>query len=130
MAKETMMQHLSRVDYEEDKLWYPERLEDYEKDTTNEYVDLNTDTLWDKEYENLHKGLNADGSEIKKETMKIPKIKSKWIHTNGIKYKVVAIANETNTEKYPLTIIYKGKNGKVWSRPLSDWYRSFTEIIK
>ena len=130
MAKETMMQHLSRIDYEEDKLWYPERLEDYEKDITNEYVDLNTDTLWDKEYENLRKGLNVDGSKIKKETMKIPKIKSKWIHTNGVKYKVVAIANETNTEKYPLTIIYKGKNGKIWSRPLNDWYRSFTEIIK
>jgi len=128
MAKETMMEHLSRVSYEEDKLWYPERLEDYEKDTINKYVDPNRDTLWDKEYENLHKGLNADGSEIKKEIMKIPTIKSKWRHTNGIKYKIIAIANETNTEKYPITVVYKGKNGKIWSRFLSDWYRSFTEI--
>lgn len=62
------------------------------------------------------------------EVIKIPKIKSKWRHTNGIKYKVILITNETDTEKYPLTVIYKGKNGKIWSRPLSDWYRSFTEI--
>lgn len=45
--------------------------------------------------------------------MKIPKIKSKWQHTNGIKYKVIAIANETNTEKYPITVVYKGKNEKI-----------------
>jgi hypothetical protein len=130
MAKETMMEHLSRVSYEEDRLWYPERLEDYEEGNVNKYVDLNRDTLWDKEYEKLDKGLNADGSEIKSKNMKIPKLKSKWRHANGIKYKVIAITNETDTEKYPLTIVYKGKNGKVWSRPLSDWYRSFTEIIK
>lgn len=63
-----------------------------------------------------------------KEEIKTPEIKSKWIHTNGIKYKVILITNETDTEKYPLTVVYKGKNGKVWSRPLNDWYRSFTEI--
>ena len=110
MAKETMMQHLSRIDYEEDKLWYPERLEYYEKENSDLYLNIN----------------NSDV----KEAMKIPKIKSKWRHSNGIKYKIIAIANETNTEKYPLTVVYKGKNGKIWSRPLSDWYRSFTEIIK
>ena len=59
---------------------------------------------------------------------KIPAIKSKWRHTNGIKYKVIAIANEENTEKYPITVVYKGKNGKIWSRLLTDWHRSFTEL--
>jgi hypothetical protein len=129
MAKESMMQHLSRVAYEEDKLWYPERLENYEKEAVNEYLDPNRDTLWDKEYENLHKGLNADGSEIKREVMKkFPKIKSKWRHTNGIKYKVILITNlDSVNEKYPTTVVYKGKNGKIWSRPLSDWYRSFSK---
>ena len=53
---------------------------------------------------------------------------SKWKHYNGIEYKVIAIANEENTEKYPTQVIYKGENGKVWSRLLSDWHRSFTEI--
>ena len=65
-----------------------------------------------------------------KEKIKIPEIKSKWKHYNGIEYKVINIANEDNTEKYPTTVVYKGKNGKVWSRFLSDWYRSFTEIKK
>lgn len=58
----------------------------------------------------------------------VPTIKSKWIHTNGIKYKVVLITNlDSVNEKYPTTVVYKGKNGKVWSRPLSDWYRSFSK---
>jgi hypothetical protein len=86
------------------------------------------DTLYDKEYENLFNGLNADGSKPIKKRFKTPEIKSKWRHTNGIKYKVILITNEADTEKYPLTVVYKGKNGKIWSRPLSDWYRSFTEI--
>ena len=98
MAKETMMQHLSRIEYEEDKLWYPERLERYEPPI--------------------------------KEVVKIPTIKSKWKHYNGIEYKVIAIANGENTKKYPITVVYKGTNGKVWSRPLIDWHRSFTEINK
>ena len=63
-----------------------------------------------------------------KEEIKLPLLKSKWKHYNGIKYKVIAITNEENIEKYPITIVYKGKNGKMWSRPLTDWYRSFTEI--
>lgn len=93
----------------------------------DEYPDEIED-LYDIMYKNLHNGLNADGTEIKKFIPIIPKLKSKWRHKNGIKYKVIAIANELDTENYPLTVIYKGKNGKIWSRPLNDWYRSFTKI--
>lgn len=61
--------------------------------------------------------------------MRIPKIKSKWRHTNGLKYKVICITNlESKNPKYERQVVYKGKNGNIWSRPLSDWYRSFTEI--
>jgi hypothetical protein len=63
-----------------------------------------------------------------KEVIKTPLVKSKWQHYNGAKYKVIAIANEEDTKKYPKIVVYKGKNGKVWVRPLTDWYRSFTEI--
>lgn len=63
-----------------------------------------------------------------REEIKIPEIKSKWKHLNWNEYEVIAIANEENTERYPITVVYKGKNGKIWSRPLRDWYRSFTEI--
>ena len=65
-----------------------------------------------------------------KEKVEIPKIKSKWRHSNSLEYKVILVTNEVDTEAYPLTVVYKCKNGKVWSRPLSEWYRSFTEINK
>lgn len=90
------LEYEERVSYNDNKIFYPERLEGYEPPT--------------------------------KEDIKIPTIKSKWKHTNGLKYKVIAITNELNTEKYPTTVVYKGKNGKIWSRPLSDWYISFTEL--
>ncbi len=61
-----------------------------------------------------------------KQVVEVPKLKSKWLHTNGVQYKVIHIANLENTIKYPLTVVYKGKNGKVWTRVLSDWYRSFS----
>lgn len=59
-----------------------------------------------------------------------PKIGSKWKHSNGCYYKVVFLTNEETkqSKKYPVTVVYKGENGKLWSRPLNDWYRSMTTI--
>lgn len=54
---------------------------------------------------------------------------SKWVHTNGNKYEVILLTNGSSVnEKYPSTVVYKGENGKIWSRYLSDWGRSFTKI--
>jgi len=52
--------------------------------------------------------------------------KTRWVHRNGIEYEVISIANADTTSpaKYPVTVVYRGSNGKVWTRPLSDWYRS------
>jgi hypothetical protein len=37
------------------------------------------------------------------------------------------LANLPNEERYPLTVVYQTvANGNVWTRPLSDWHRSFT----
>lgn len=53
-------------------------------------------------------------------------------HRNGNEYKVLMITNTAGSperqEKYPKTVVYQGENGHVWSRPLSDWDRSFTEL--
>lgn len=58
-----------------------------------------------------------------------PQIGSVWEHTSGNKYIVLLISNTDSTKpNYPETVIYKGFNGKVWSRPLSDWCRSMTLI--
>lgn len=51
---------------------------------------------------------------------------SRWLHRNGIPYEVVMFTNEHTEypDKYPVTVVYRGDNGKTWSRPLSDWHRS------
>lgn len=53
-----------------------------------------------------------------------------WMHNNGNKYTVIGFANEytSNPTKYPVTVIYRGHNGRVWSRPLEDWHHSFIYI--
>ena len=66
----------------------------------------------------------------KKEDTDIPVINSKWRHYNGNIYTVIELTNlhSENFDKYPITVVYKGENGKIWSRPLSDWSRSFTKF--
>lgn len=59
-----------------------------------------------------------------------PPVESHWIHTNGQEYEVIGYTNTATTmpEKYPVTVIYSGRNGKIWSRPLADWHRSMTPV--
>jgi hypothetical protein len=59
-----------------------------------------------------------------------PPVESHWIHTNGEEYEVICYTNTATTlpEKYPITVIYSGRNGKIWSRPLADWHRSMTPV--
>lgn len=53
-------------------------------------------------------------------------IGSRWRHHNGEEYVVRGYANMDSTkEEYPPTVIYVGVNGKQWSRPLTEWSRSF-----
>ena len=59
----------------------------------------------------------------------LPAEGTKWEHYNGCKYNVLMLTNlHSENEKYPVTVVYQGENGRVWSRPLSDWHRSMTEI--
>lgn len=59
--------------------------------------------------------------------METPEKDSIWVHYNGLEYKVIGIANDGTNPKYPITVVYKGvHNNKVWTRDLTDWYRSFT----
>ena len=49
-------------------------------------------------------------------------INSNWIHKNGKTYVVLLIANESSTNpEYPITIVYVGKNGKVWCKTLNNF---------
>lgn len=89
---------------------------------------LDSDTLWDKEYENLLAGKNADGSDgwISYE---LPVTNSKWKHHNGLEYKVLLIANEGSTNpEYPQTVVYCGMNGKVWAKSLSNFLTKMEKL--
>ena len=64
-----------------------------------------------------------------KNDVRVPEIFTLWRHYKGDEYEVIIIANRAATKKnYPVTVIYRGRDGKVWSRPLSDWHTSMTEI--
>lgn len=55
-----------------------------------------------------------------------PEEGSTWRHTNGNLYTVLYLANELDTPQYPLTVVYRGENGKVWTRRADDWHRSMS----
>ncbi|MBU9200099.1 DUF1653 domain-containing protein [Burkholderia multivorans] len=60
----------------------------------------------------------------------LPRPTSEWRHQNGNRYTVLCIANEftERPDKYPPTVVYQGLNGRIWSRPVSDWARSMTLV--
>mgnify|MGYP000037034177 CR=1 FL=1 len=61
--------------------------------------------------------------------MDLPTPLSRWAHRNGIVYKVVALTNLPNDERYPLTVVYQNEQtGSLWSRRADDWHRSFTAL--
>lgn len=50
-----------------------------------------------------------------------------WRHTNGNLYVVVCITNRPDEPRYPKTVVYRNQmTSTLWSRPISDWHRSFT----
>ena len=52
-----------------------------------------------------------------------------WQHTNGGEYRVLFVTNTHNPrEDHPPDVIYETLRdpARKWSRPLSDWHRSFT----
>jgi hypothetical protein len=53
-------------------------------------------------------------------------------HKNGNVYKVLFLTNTDSTPErlidHPIDVVYMGQNGKLWSRKLSDWNKSFTPI--
>lgn len=58
---------------------------------------------------------------------------SVWRHYNGRKYKVLFLTNDVVQHKgHPIDVVYEriggGKTPRKYSRPLSDWHRSFTLV--
>jgi hypothetical protein len=71
--------------------------------------------------------LDDKGSADKR--LETPRPGSKWQHYNGQQYTVLFLTNlDSQYERHPPYVIYQGTNGKLWTRLLSDWHRSFTPI--
>lgn len=53
-----------------------------------------------------------------------------WRHHSGRVYRVERVTNTAHlSEKFPPMVVYVNVyNGTEWSRPLSDWHRSFTFV--
>jgi hypothetical protein len=62
----------------------------------------------------------------------IPAIGSLWRHHNGNEYTVVMITNlkSERLDEYPITVVYVGGNGNIWSRPLHRWHSSMTLVTE
>lgn len=57
-----------------------------------------------------------------------PAVGSAWLHKSGNFYTVVMIANGASerSDEYPVTVVYRDYQGRIWSRPLSRWHESMT----
>lgn len=64
----------------------------------------------------------------------IPKLETKWKHYNGAEYEVYDVTNadaDPGRElDHPVSISYKGANGKRWSKPLDEFLKKMTPLDK
>ena len=61
----------------------------------------------------------------------MPEPEQTWRHSNGAIYTVLFVTNTAVVrEGHPPDVVYQSENGNLWSRPLSDWHRSFTHVPK
>lgn len=61
------------------------------------------------------------------ESISMPAPESTWRHKNGNLYRVLCVTNiAQRREDHPPDVVYQGRNGNIFSRPLADWDRSFT----
>lgn len=58
----------------------------------------------------------------------LPLAGSAWRHHSGRAYTVLLLSNTEgdDPERFVPTVVYQGEDGRVWSRPVSDWHRSMS----
>ncbi|MBI1207430.1 MAG: hypothetical protein GC191_09085 [Azospirillum sp.] len=61
----------------------------------------------------------------------VPSTGQNWRHSSGRIYTVLMLTNTDGTnDRYPISVVYQQVESRpVWSRPLSDWHRSFTLTV-
>lgn len=54
-------------------------------------------------------------------------------HKRESVYEVIAVTNldtsKERQERHPICVVYKGVDGKVWSRTLSEWEGKFNKVV-
>jgi hypothetical protein len=58
-----------------------------------------------------------------------PELFSTWTHKNGNTYTVLHVTSEPDpekSEKYPVTVIYEGPDGRTWPRTLVNFLANMT----
>lgn len=62
----------------------------------------------------------------------IPKPGSKWLHTNGDVYTVLYVTNtsveESRRDEYPMMVIYRGPERKLYSKSIEGFLKSRTAV--
>lgn len=54
-----------------------------------------------------------------------------FVHHSGREYVLLCMSNLEDTEKFPCTAVYLSKeNGRIYSRPLEDFNKSFTAKMR
>lgn len=57
------------------------------------------------------------------------KVGHRYQHLNGNVYDVIAIANiDSGKPQYPLSVVYQGPNGKVWTKTMENFNSKMTRI--
>lgn len=53
---------------------------------------------------------------------------STWKHRSGRVYTVLHVTNTqaADTNKFMVTVVYRGEDGNVWSRAASEWHNCMT----
>lgn len=59
----------------------------------------------------------------------LPQIGSIWEHKNGNLYRVLLVTNtESTNKKYPVTIVYRGANGNLWTKSLDKFLEKMVQV--
>jgi len=63
------------------------------------------------------------------EPPRIPVVWDTYRHENGKRYRVELVTN-TNSQRpgYPITVCYRGEDGRVWSKPLVQFLAKMTRV--
>lgn len=60
-----------------------------------------------------------------------PEVGQVWRHRSGAEYEVLGVTSEPEpekAEKFPLSVFYKGPDGRRWTRTLKSWFGSFVFV--